>query len=116
MITGEQGDLVEGALQFSHENVHEAVFGQVPRLFGALVVNHHFLLPAHLHLHEGQMARNKLDVNHRLQRDGHQEEASKCSQRRNLVCRCGENPTASNINSISINETFLRPIVRACQS
>lgn len=51
--TSEQGDFVEGALQLSHENVHEAVFGQMPRLFGALVINHHFLLPAQLHLHKG---------------------------------------------------------------
>lgn len=49
-FTGEQGDFVEGTLQLSHEDVHKAVFGQVPRLLGTLVVNHHFLLPAKLHL------------------------------------------------------------------
>lgn len=51
---------MEGALEFSHEDVHEAVFGQMPRLFGVLVINHHFLLPAQLHLHKGQMAKNEV--------------------------------------------------------
>lgn len=48
--TGEQGDFVEGGLQLPHQDVHEAVFGEVRRLLGALVINHHFLLPAQLHL------------------------------------------------------------------
>lgn len=43
---------MEGSLQLSHENVQKSIFGQVTRFFGALVVNHHFLLPAQLHLRE----------------------------------------------------------------
>lgn len=51
--TGEQGDFVEGALQLPHENVHETISGQMSRFFGALVINHHFLLPAQLDLRIG---------------------------------------------------------------
>lgn len=58
-ITSEQWDFVEGTLQLSHENVDEAIFGQMPRLFGVLVINHHFLLPAHLHLHTEQTTRKR---------------------------------------------------------
>lgn len=58
-LTCEQGHFVEGALQLPHEDVHEAVFGQMSRLFGALVVNHHFLLPAQFHLHTGQRTRKR---------------------------------------------------------
>lgn len=78
-ITGEQGDFVEGALQFSHENVHKAVFGQMPRLFGVLVIHHHFLLPAQLHLYKEKIATTKqLGVDSRLRHNGqHQEACSK---------------------------------------
>lgn len=60
--TSEQGDFVEGALQLSHENVHKAVFGQMPRLLGALVINHHFLLPAQLHLHKEKTTRKRMEL------------------------------------------------------
>lgn len=53
-ITSEQGDSVEDALQLSHENVHEAVFGQMPRFFGILVIDHNFLFPDYLHLFRGK--------------------------------------------------------------
>lgn len=49
-LTSEQGNFVEGALQLSHQDMNKAVFGQVPCLFGTLVINHHFLLPAQLDL------------------------------------------------------------------
>lgn len=57
--TSEQGDFVEGALQLSHENVYEAIFGQMPCLFGVLVINHHFLLPAQLNLQIGKTKTRK---------------------------------------------------------
>lgn len=53
-ITSEQGDSVEDALQLSHENVYKAVFREMPRFFGILVIDHNFLFPAYLHLFRGK--------------------------------------------------------------
>lgn len=61
---------MEGALQLSHENVHEAVFGQMPRFFGILIIDHHFLLPPQLHLCEDAATRRReqLSCNVQLQK------------------------------------------------
>lgn len=50
---------MEGALQLSHENVHKAIFGQMPRFFGILIIDHHFLLPSQLHLWKDPATRRK---------------------------------------------------------
>ena len=45
---------MESALQFAQKDLHKAVFGEMSRFFGTLVIDHHFLLPAQLHLHTPQ--------------------------------------------------------------
>lgn len=48
--TCEQRHTVEGAVQLAQENVDETVFGELTGVLRALVVHHHILSAAHLHL------------------------------------------------------------------
>lgn len=48
--TCEQRHPVEGAVQLAQENVDETVFGELAGVFRALVVHHHLLSAAHVHL------------------------------------------------------------------
>lgn len=53
---------MEAALQLAKENVDEAVFGEQAAVLGALVVHHHFLLPAQVQLcryTKGQQSANQ---------------------------------------------------------
>lgn len=48
--TCEEGHLGEAALQLAQQDGEEAVFGQEAGILCALVIHHHFLLPAQVHL------------------------------------------------------------------
>lgn len=58
--TCKQGHAVESALQLPQQDVDEAVPGERARVLSALIIHHHFLFPAQVHLRKGRGQRSEV--------------------------------------------------------